>query len=353
MHPFWSHANWKVKRDASAKAEKNDDLEFEQPERQILPELEEGVPYTHTGRVVLWLGQANTSEDVRRVALKAMRTGAYEEAGKKARKALDTAIKAASGTAPTPRATQVPTFPRIRVASMNVSVVSAVNRTNLAIALKQQGVAIACLQETRAKTTTRTICGDYVLWCTGATGGNWGIGAMVHVSLEHQVSIDTTSDRVIKICWNKDGTNMLTIVNGYAVCTPEESEVKGRQAKEYWEQVNATVTGSGTTRSLMVLQDANAKVSATRLRSEGHRYIANDTDKDARTDANGAHFLDMCGEQNLKIINFGEHAPVKNRYTFFPHGGGKGTITDYVTQTVRDIKGDENENIRPRCASDA
>ena len=146
---------------------------------------------------------------------------------------------------------------------------------------------------------------------------------MVHASLEHQVTIDPISDRIAKVCWNPGGTNKVTIMNGYAPCKPTKDE-----ATIYWTQMDTAVADADHTLCMLVLQDANAKVAAKRLTAEGHQFLGSDTDA-PRTDRNGRHLLDMCGKHNLKILNFGAEAPLKNRNTYVPEIG-RGSITDYV-----------------------
>ena len=79
---------------------------------------------------------------------------------------------------------------------------------------------------------------------------------------------------------------------------------------------------------MLVLQDANAKLSTTRLKNEGHQYVG-DTAGNPRTDRNGSHLLDTCSENNLRIQNFAAIAPTTDRNTYVP-SKGKSTITDYV-----------------------
>ena len=326
MHPFFSERRWELKPDKGTAAQwppNQEPDDTDTPIKQVLPAFTEGERYTHVLKIAIHLGASSTSPAVRQLAMNAMRTGLYEQAGKKARRALEEALTRASGI---PKAAAMPyvvTHPKIKVASMNVAVITAAARLNLALDLAQRGIAIAVIQESRAASTSRTRVQDYILWCHGAKAGNWGVAVMVHVSLEHQVTIDPISERIAKVCWNPDGKNRLTVMNGYAPCKPTKDE-----ATLYWTHMDTALTDANHTPCMLILQDANAKVSAKRLKAEGHQFLGADTDA-PRTDRNGRHLLDMCGKHNLRILNFGAQAPTTDRNTYVPENS-RGSITDYA-----------------------
>ena len=221
-------------------------------------------------------------------------------------------------------------------------------KTNEVVAeLQNARVDIGVITETKRKGKGSENWGYYDHFYSGVSKdqrAQQGVSILIRRNLRKYVTTwEAISPRLIKLNLTLKGHRMV-ILGVYGINDDSPVNVK----EEFFEQLNDEITKIGTSRDIVVLGDLNCRTGRASDSKVIGRYgedVCND---------NGWRLINVCDQNNLRILNgFYPHRDI-HRYTWTQHTRNLKYIIDYVIvrqrtkMLIKDVKAYRG----PSCGSD-
>lgn len=188
---------------------------------------------------------------------------------------------------------------------------------------KNANMDIVVLTETKKKGVGSENLGQYDHFFSGVPKdkrAQQGVSILIRKNLRRCItSWEPISQRIIKMNLSIHG-NKLTIIGAYAI--NDDALVKDKD--EFFEQLSYEISKIGTSREIILIGDLNSRTG-----KKQQDKIVGQFGEDTVND-NGNRLINMCDQNNLRILNgFFQHREI-HKYTWVQHSRNLKSIIDYV-----------------------
>lgn len=204
--------------------------------------------------------------------------------------------------------------------------------TEVVSEVKKYNVDVAVLTETKKKGTGSENLGCYDLFYSGVSKdqrAQQGVAILIRKSLRPSITTwEAVDQRIIRMHLTLHG-HKVALLGVYGVNDDAPVNLKD----QFFEQLNDEVLRVGRTREVIIMGDLNGRTG----RRNGSKVVG-PFGEEAMND-NGARIIDMCEQNELKILNgFYQHRDI-HKYTWVQQTRGLKSIIDYaVTRQTSTMK---------------